>query len=85
MPDISNRSQNSLCEHGQSRLKIQADLLHVMVGMKDKTGLFLSSVGESQPHLMGIGGRVVHRGVNKPFGVVKRVGPGVFRIPILLV
>lgn len=45
LTDITNRSQNSLCEHSQYSTKIQADLLQVMVGVKDKTGLFLSSVG----------------------------------------
>lgn len=45
MTDITNRSQNSFCEYSQYCTTTQADLLQVMVGVKDKTGLFLSSVG----------------------------------------
>lgn len=47
MIDISNRSPNFLCEHRQNCIKIQADLLQMIDGVKDKTGLSLSSVGDS--------------------------------------
>lgn len=46
-----------------------------MIGrVKDKTGLSLSSVGEPQPHLMGVGERDVHCGMNKPVGAVRTFG-----------
>lgn len=45
MIDISNRSPNFLCKHRQNCLKIQGDLLQMIDGVKDKTGLSLSSVG----------------------------------------